>query len=52
VAIDLGVAVTPGRTWFCAEPTGSYVRVSVAAADGAAIAEGVRRLGVAVAAAG
>ncbi len=51
-AFDRGVAVSPGRTWFCAEPTGSFIRVSVAAADGAAIAEGVRRLGDAVRAAG
>jgi DNA-binding transcriptional MocR family regulator len=51
-AFDRGVAITPGRPWFCAEPTGSFVRVSVAAADGAAIAEGVRRLAAAVAASG
>jgi DNA-binding transcriptional MocR family regulator len=51
-AFDRGVAVSPGRLWFCAEPTGSFVRLSVAAADGAAIAEGVRRLGAAVRAAG
>lgn len=47
-ALGLGVAVSPGRVWFCAEPTGTFVRVSVAAADGPAITEGVRRLGAAV----
>jgi DNA-binding transcriptional MocR family regulator len=50
-AFERGVAVSPGRSWFCAEPTGTFVRLSVAAADPSAIAEGVRRLGAAVAAA-
>jgi DNA-binding transcriptional MocR family regulator len=49
-AFERGVAVSPGRPWFCAEPTGTFVRISVAAVDEAAIVEGVRRLGAAVAA--
>jgi DNA-binding transcriptional MocR family regulator len=51
-AFDRGVAVSPGRPWFCAEPTGSFVRVSIAAVDAAAIAEGIRRLAATVEAAG
>jgi DNA-binding transcriptional MocR family regulator len=48
-ALELGVAVSPGRTWFCAEPTGTFLRLSVAAADGPAITEGIRRLATALA---
>lgn len=51
LAAERGVAVSPGRTWFCAEPTGTFLRLSVAAVDGATITEGVRRLAAAVAAA-
>ena len=49
-AYERGVAVSPGRPWFCAEPTGTFIRVSLAAADESAIAEGIRRLGAAAAA--
>ncbi|MBI5087968.1 MAG: PLP-dependent aminotransferase family protein, partial [Actinobacteria bacterium] len=49
-ALERGVAISSGRPWFCAEPTGSFVRLSVAAAGVADIEEGVRRLAAAVAA--
>ena len=42
-----GVAVSPGRSCFAAEPPGSYLRLSFAApGDSAELAEGVRRLGL------
>jgi DNA-binding transcriptional MocR family regulator len=47
-ALDRGVAVSSGRPWFCAEPTGSFVRLSVAATGVTDIDEGVRRLGAAL----
>ncbi|MFG3498471.1 PLP-dependent aminotransferase family protein [Streptomyces sp. NPDC047928] len=44
-ALRAGVAVAPGRPYFCAEPTAGHVRLSFAAVAGPAeIAEGVRRL--------
>ncbi|MER7045860.1 aminotransferase-like domain-containing protein [Streptomyces jumonjinensis] len=44
-ALRAGVAVAPGRPYFCAEPPAGYVRLSFAGVAGAAeIAEGVRRL--------
>ncbi|MFF8637730.1 PLP-dependent aminotransferase family protein [Streptomyces pilosus] len=44
-ALRAGVAVTPGRPYFAAEPTAGHLRVSFAAVAGAGeIAEGVRRL--------
>ncbi|CAM5233825.1 Transcriptional regulator OS=Streptomyces aurantiogriseus OX=66870 GN=GCM10010251_31880 PE=3 SV=1 [Streptomyces aurantiogriseus] len=43
-----GVALTPGRPYFSAEPPAPHVRLSFAAVAGAEeIAEGVRRLRVA-----
>lgn len=47
-ALRAGVAVAPGRPYFCAEPPSAQVRISFAAASGAGeIAEGVRRLRIA-----
>ncbi|MFD4778984.1 PLP-dependent aminotransferase family protein, partial [Streptomyces sp. NPDC058427] len=44
-ALRAGVAVAPGRPYFCAEPPAPHVRLSYAAVAGAAeITEGVRRL--------
>lgn len=44
-ALRAGVAVAPGRPYFCAEPPAPHVRLSYAAVAGTAeIAEGVRRL--------
>lgn len=44
-ALRAGVAVAPGRPYFCAEPPSPHVRLSYAAVAGAAeIAEGVHRL--------
>lgn len=44
-ALRAGVAVVPGRPYFCAEPPAAYIRLSFAAVAGAAeLAEGVRRL--------
>ncbi|GHH75550.1 transcriptional regulator [Streptomyces sulfonofaciens] len=44
-ALRAGVAVAPGRLYFCAEPPASYVRLSFAGVAGLAeITEGVRRL--------
>ncbi|MFE7208601.1 PLP-dependent aminotransferase family protein [Streptomyces sp. NPDC001698] len=44
-ALRAGVALTPGRPYFSAEPPAAHVRLSFAAVGGAAeIAEGVRRL--------
>nr|WP_187279399.1 PLP-dependent aminotransferase family protein [Streptomyces lavendulae] len=44
-ALRAGVALTPGRPYFSAEPPASYVRLSFAAVAGAGeITEGVRRL--------
>lgn len=43
-ARDAGVLVNHGRPWFCAEPDGAYLRVSVAGVHSADVAEGVRRL--------
>ena len=42
-ALRRGVVVSPGRRWFAAEPTGSFVRLSVAAAE---VAQVRRALGV------
>jgi len=44
-ARSAGVAVTPGRLWFASEPPGTFVRLSVAAAEPTAIAEGIAILG-------
>lgn len=43
-ALD-GVSVSPGRHWFPAEPEGSFVRLSIAAAPPGDIEEGIARLG-------
>lgn len=44
-ALRAGVALTPGRPYFSAEPPGPYVRLSFAAVAGTGeIADGVRRL--------
>jgi DNA-binding transcriptional MocR family regulator len=44
-ALRAGVAITPGRPYFSAEPPAPYVRLSFAAVGGTAeITEGVRRL--------
>ncbi|GLF96306.1 aminotransferase-like domain-containing protein [Streptomyces yaizuensis] len=44
-ALRAGVAVAPGRPYYCAEPPAGYVRLSFAGVTGASeIAEGVRRL--------
>ncbi|MCS0636182.1 PLP-dependent aminotransferase family protein [Streptomyces sp. LP05-1] len=44
-ALRAGVAVAPGRPYFCAEPPAGHVRLSFAAVAGPAeLAEGVRRL--------
>ncbi|MEU3348634.1 PLP-dependent aminotransferase family protein [Streptomyces sp. NPDC006700] len=44
-ALRAGVALTPGRPYFSAEPPAAHVRLSFAAVGGTAeIAEGVRRL--------
>ncbi|MGW1940928.1 aminotransferase-like domain-containing protein [Streptomyces goshikiensis] len=44
-ALRAGVAVAPGRPYFCAEPPGPYVRLSFAGVSGAAeLAEAVERL--------
>ncbi|MEV7232664.1 PLP-dependent aminotransferase family protein [Streptomyces sp. NPDC051020] len=44
-ALRAGVAVAPGRPYYCAEPASAQVRLSFAAVAGAGeIAEGVRRL--------
>ncbi|MFJ2815449.1 PLP-dependent aminotransferase family protein [Streptomyces sp. NPDC087294] len=44
-ALRAGVAVTPGRPYFCAEPPAPHLRLSFAAVAGPAeITEGVRRL--------
>ncbi|MFF4348380.1 PLP-dependent aminotransferase family protein [Streptomyces sp. NPDC001530] len=44
-ALRAGVAVTPGRPYFCAEPPAAHLRLSFAAVAGTQeITEGVRRL--------
>lgn len=44
-ALRAGVAITPGRPYFSAEPPAGHVRLSFAAVAGTGeIAEGVRRL--------
>ncbi|MEU5363682.1 PLP-dependent aminotransferase family protein [Streptomyces sp. NPDC005925] len=44
-ALRAGVAITPGRPYFSAEPPAAYIRLSFAAVAGTGeIAEGVRRL--------
>ncbi|MFJ4787972.1 PLP-dependent aminotransferase family protein [Streptomyces sp. NPDC088794] len=44
-ALRAGVAITPGRPYFSAEPSAAYVRLSFAAVAGVGeIVEGVRRL--------
>ncbi|MDX2857643.1 PLP-dependent aminotransferase family protein, partial [Streptomyces scabiei] len=48
-ALRAGVAVTPGRPYFSAEPPAGHLRLSFAGVAGAGeIAEGVRRLATAV----
>ncbi|MEV7280147.1 PLP-dependent aminotransferase family protein [Streptomyces sp. NPDC093111] len=48
-ALRNGVAVAPGRPYFCAEPPAGHIRLSFAGVAGPAeIAEGVRRLRTAV----
>ncbi|MFE0646360.1 PLP-dependent aminotransferase family protein [Streptomyces sp. NPDC058877] len=48
-ALRAGVAVAPGRPYFCAEPPAGHIRLSFAGVAGPAeIAEGVRRLRAAV----
>ena len=52
-ALRAGVALTPGRPYFSAEPPAAHVRLSFAAVAGTGeIAEGVRRLRAAWAEAG
>ncbi|RFU88549.1 PLP-dependent aminotransferase family protein [Streptomyces triticagri] len=47
-ALRAGVAITPGRPYFCAEPTAGHVRLSFAFLGSVAeIGEGVRRLAAA-----
>jgi DNA-binding transcriptional MocR family regulator len=46
-ALD-GVSVSPGRHWFPAEPEGSFMRLSIAAAPPGDIEEGIARLGAIV----
>jgi DNA-binding transcriptional MocR family regulator len=44
-ARELGVAVSPGRAYFAAEPSGNYLRMNFAAASGTAeLTEAARRL--------
>lgn len=44
-ALRAGVAIAPGRPYYCAEPPSAQVRLSFAAVAGAGeITEGVRRL--------
>lgn len=43
-AAKVGVAILAGRPWFPAEPPGSFVRLSIAAADEPAITTAVERL--------
>ncbi|MEV8408260.1 hypothetical protein AB0R12_21335, partial [Streptomyces niveus] len=44
-ALRAGVAVTPGRPYFCAEPSAGHLRLGYAAVAGPQeIADGVRRL--------
>ncbi len=43
-ALAGGVVVFPGRPWFPADPPGSYLRLTFAAAPEADLVEGVRRL--------
>jgi DNA-binding transcriptional MocR family regulator len=43
-AAGAGVLVTAGRAWFPAEPEGSFLRLSYAAADAATFREGAQRL--------
>lgn len=43
-AARLGVSLMPGRPWFPGEPTGSFLRISVAAAERDAIVAGIDRL--------
>jgi DNA-binding transcriptional MocR family regulator len=47
-AEQLGVHVVASRPWFTSEPPAPYLRMSVAAANAAAIEEGVRLLGEAL----
>ncbi|MFE7410920.1 aminotransferase-like domain-containing protein [Streptomyces laurentii] len=48
-ALRSGVAVAPGRPYFCAEPPAGHIRLSFAGVAGPAeIAEGVRRLRTAI----
>ncbi|MEV4948649.1 PLP-dependent aminotransferase family protein [Streptomyces sp. NPDC053755] len=48
-ALRTGVAVAPGRPYFCAEPPAGHIRLSFAGVAGSTeIAEGVRRLRAAV----
>lgn len=48
-ARQAGVLVLDGRPWFCAEPDGAYLRVSVAGIAAADIPEAVARLATALA---
>lgn len=43
-AARAGVLVSPGRHWFPAEPTGSFLRLSYAGADAGVLSEGVSLL--------
>lgn len=47
-AREAGVLVLDGRPWFCAEPDGAYLRVSVAGIAAADIPEAVSRLAAAI----
>lgn len=44
-AVEAGVVVSPGRRWFPAEPTGSFLRVSYACAGDAELRRGAETLG-------
>lgn len=43
-AASAGVMVSPGRRWFVGEPTGRYIRLSVAAADPAQVTRALATL--------
>ncbi len=46
-AAAAGVIISPGRTFFAAEPPGPFLRLSYHAEPPARLAEGVRRLAAA-----
>lgn len=44
-ALEAGVQINPGASWFAAEPSGPHLRLSIAGAASEVLEEGVRRLG-------